>query len=479
MNKHIAYGGGVVAAAVALSGLGAGGAGALATGVGWPTGHAAVTTGAASAVPGTQLWVQRYNGPANGDDRATSVAVSPSGGTVYVTGSRAAANGYSNYATVAYNAATGARLWENRYNGPANRYDDPSSVAVSPSGSTVFVTGTSYGGASRYDYATVAYNAATGAQRWVHRCTGPANGIDEARSVAVSPSGGTVFVTGASFPVEGIGDYATVAYNASTGAQRWVHRYNGPANGDDQAWSMAVSPSGSTVFVTGTSYGNSSPADYATVAYNASTGAERWVHRYNGPANGQDKAWSVAVSPAGGTVFVTGYSHGAASGYDYATVAYSAATGAQMWVRRYNGPANGNDVANSVAVSPTGGTVFVTGYSFDKDSRAQVTVAYNAATGAQAWVQRNVDGGGGVVAVSPNGSTVYVTGSSYSTVDYVTVACNAATGAQLWENRYNGPANGLDNANSVAVSPDGARVFITGSSQGTAGSDYATIAYSG
>src|SRR5258708_5495281 len=41
---------------------------------------------AASAIPGAQLWVRRYNGPTSLGSYATSGAVSPSGGTVFVTG---------------------------------------------------------------------------------------------------------------------------------------------------------------------------------------------------------------------------------------------------------------------------------------------------------------------------------------------------------------------------------------------------------
>ncbi len=133
---------------------------------------------------------------------------------------------------------------------------------------------------------------------------------------------------------------------------------------DDFAGSVAVSPDGATVFVTGGSTGATSGWDYATVAYSAATGARRWVSRYNGPGNGTDLAGSVAVSPDGATVFVTGFSTGATSADDYATVAYAAATGARLWASRYNGPGNKTDQATSLAVGPAGDTVYVTGDSF-------------------------------------------------------------------------------------------------------------------
>src|SRR5262249_49794050 len=154
----------------------------------------------------------------------------------------------------------------------------------------------------------------------------------------------------------------TLAYNAATGAQRWASRYNAPANREDRASSLAVSPGGATVFVTGTSRGATSGLDYATVAYNAATGARRWVSRYNGPRNADDSAVSVAAGPGGRNVFVTGTSKGATR--DYATLAYNAATGAPRWTSRYNGPARGADFASSLAVSPGGSAVFVTGFSF-------------------------------------------------------------------------------------------------------------------
>jgi hypothetical protein len=66
-------------------------------------------------------------------------------------------------------AAPGSQLWASRYQGPGSNGgdDDTSSVAVSPDGSTVFVTGFSEGpgGLGQFDYATIAYSASTGAQR--------------------------------------------------------------------------------------------------------------------------------------------------------------------------------------------------------------------------------------------------------------------------------------------------------------------------
>jgi outer membrane protein assembly factor BamB len=428
----------------------------------------------AAASPGTQLWVARYDNPGNGG--ATSVVASPDGKTVFVTG-YITVGALEDYATVAYNAATGAQLWAARYTDPGHSSDRPYSVRASPDGKTVFVTGTSYTAAAYY-YATVAYNAVTGAQQWVARYE-IINPYGAPSVGAVSPDGKTVFVTGTS----DVSHYTTVAYNAVTGAQLWVARYG---VGGSYASAVAVSRDGTKVFVTGASLGTNDGYDYATVAYNAVTGAQLWAERYDGASSGERGADSVAVS--GSTVFVTGSSYGGSSAnYDYATVAYSAATGAQLWVQRYDGPGGGNQ-AYSVAVSPSGGTVYVTGYANTSSTGTvydYTTIAYSAATGAQLWLAR-YNGPGDFnkaysVAVSPNGTTVYVTGYSYGCIcgdgEYATVAYNAATGAQQWVQRYDGDKLG-NKALSMAVSPTTGTVFVTGYSVDS-GFDYATIAYQG
>ncbi len=421
------------AAGIVLAALGVTGASASATA---PRARTAVSvtgsgTSLAATSPGAQLWVARYDNPGNGG--ATSVAVSPNGTAVFVTGYTTTASGTEDYATVAYNDATGAQLWAATYNDPGHATDQAYSVAVSPNGKAVFVTGESLPTAGGEDYATVAYNAATGAQLWAARYDGPSN--DSAGAEVTVSSSGTVFVTGYSLGTPTGDDYATVAYNAATGAQLWAARYDGFGSGGNYAHSVAVSPDGTAVFVTGYSLGTNDGYDYATVAYNAATGAQLWVKRYDGPGSGDDQAYSVAVSPTGGAVFVTGYADttSTSAGYDYTTIAYNAATGAQLWLASYNGPAKSTSEAYSLAVSPSGGTVYVTGSS---------------------W------------------------GCVCGGVDYATVAYNAATGAQLWVERYDGVTGGGNSGRSVAVSPTTGTVFVTGPSLDV-GFDYATIAYEG
>jgi dipeptidyl aminopeptidase/acylaminoacyl peptidase len=191
-------------------------------------------------------------------------------------------------------------------------------LAVSPDGSAVFVTGYTLSGG--WDLATVAYRMSNGREIWASRYH-PGGTNNYANALTVSPDGASVFVTGTG-PANGYLDYVTVAYDASNGDQRWVERYDGPAGEEDDAVALAMAPDGTSVFVTGYSDGSGTYEDYATIAYDPSTGDQRWVERYDGPARFPDFALAIAVSPDGSVVFVTGRSW-SGTNYDYATVAYS------------------------------------------------------------------------------------------------------------------------------------------------------------
>ena len=436
----------------------------------------------------TEAWVQRTSDAAV-NESAQAVAVDGSGNVV-VGGSWG-----GDYYTAKYAAADGALLWQKRSPGLAGSSDTVRALAVDRSGN-VIVTGSSLGNASQTDYYTVKYAAADGALLWEKRYNGPANGNDDATAAALDRSGNVV-VTGssnngtASSGTDPNGhDYYTAKYAAGNGALLWEKRYNAPANRADSATAVALDANGHVV-VTGASRSDSNgdglyDNDYYTAKYAAADGALLWEQRYNGLLAFGDIASAVAVDPAGNVV-VTGSSGG------YFTAKYAAADGALLWSKRYTGPGVGGDSASAVAVDGSGNVV-VTGSSVS-GAPAQdfdyYTAKYAAADGALLWEKRyngpaNGDDRARAVAVDTAGNVV-VTGSSYNTPsafdsfgDYYTAKYAAADGTLLWEKRYNGPANGGDGASSLALAPNGL-IAVTGSSDGNAGTginvDVATVVY--
>jgi WD40 repeat protein len=447
-------------------------------------GAAGALSPSAAAAPGSQLWVGRYDGPASSIDVATALVADPNGGRVFVTGFSVGDSTGTDYATVAYDASTGAMLWAKRYDGgQGGDRDQPAAIAVDPGGSRVFVTGFSNATPDVPEWATIAYDASTGARLWVRRFDGPDDLGDDARAIDVSPDGATVFVAGVA-SVAGSSDSQTLAYRASDGSRIWSRRYNGPGDGLDGVAAIAASPDGSAVFVTGTSDGAATFADYATVAYAASDGATLWTKRHNDSIDGDDFARAVGVSPDGALVFVTGSTAAVTRNDNYTTIAYAADTGTKIWQKSYNGPPDSIDRAYAIAVSTDG--VYVTGYSHGGSSTHfdYATVAYKASDGTGLWTRRfngpaSGDDRATAIAVDPNGSAVTVTGGSFSATtfdDYATVSYDAVDGSTLWVKRYQRPRG--DIPSGIVVSPDGSRIFVTGSSSRPATSfDYATVAY--
>ena len=313
---------------------------------------------------GIQGWVARYNGTGNSEDGARSIAVDNSG-NVYVTGYSRGLKTDIDYTTIKY-SIEGVREWMVNYDGPNNSDDEPNALVIDDLGN-IYVTEKSCCSDTSNDYATVKYNS-DGIQEWVARYNGSGNGNDEATAIAVD-SLGNVYVTGYS---EGSGtdiDYTTVKYNAA-GLEQWVARYNGTGNSEDKAIALVLDDS-FNIYVTGSSIGIGTDLDYTTVKYDPN-GVEKWVTRYNGPMNDEDRATAMVIDSYS-NIYITGGSIGSSTGYDFATIKYNP-DGVQKWVARYDRE-NFFDIAIDLFVDGFG-SVYVTGYSYGPDSVAYATIKY-------------------------------------------------------------------------------------------------------
>lgn len=412
---------------------------------------------------------------------------------------------------VAYSSATGQRLWM------VPRSDDvylnTTDAALSPDGSRLYVTGGAYNAfpvaATDARLTTTAYDTSDGRVLWSTAWDGRPDATDNGKKVVVSPDGAQVFATGVTTSAAGDLDYVTVAYDTADGHVLWSHVYAGVGlGGSDAPFGLAVAPDGSHLYVTGSSAGEVEyDADYATVAYalrpteadrpgqgrgpkprpeehpgggptaqGQPAGSVAWVARYDGVGQDKsDRANAVAVDPDSSRVYVTGDSYAGRGGsdYDYATVAYDAASGEQLWQARYAGSRGGFNSARTVLAG--GGRVLVTGQSngpTDADENDAAVVAYTASTGAQAWVAAVAppqhDDYGRDLALAPDGQTAYLVSTHTPVIRYTSLArlsltaYDMASGGIRWQTDLDAGSGNALRGVAVAATPDGASVVVAG-----------------
>lgn len=401
-----------------------------------------------------EAWVQHYAAGTNGTIARRGIGLDTNG-NIFVSGSSWNGSNYG-FATLAY-SNSGTPLWTNRYDA-GGLAAEPYALAVGRDGN-VFVTGSTYtpasgpGGLPGADrFATVAYSG-SGVALWTNSFL--EGGHSRPAAIAVGQSG-TVFVAG-----NNSSNMTALAYS-SAGVPLWTNHFQPGIGLFSTATSMALDEN-ENVFVAGYVDAADGSSHYAVVAYSG-TGVPLWTNEYIGPVNISDAASAVAVD-ANGNIFVTGTAYGTNGFYDYVTVAYSGA-GVPLWTNRY--ATSDASQANAIAVD-THGNIFVTGRSSIGGLFPDyATVAYSAA-GSPLWTNR-YHGPGRVqdsaVAVAADGlGHVVVTGyCSTDTVnyDYATI-WYSTSGGFLFTNRYNGPANGVDQASALAVDSAG-NVFVTGTS---------------
>jgi outer membrane protein assembly factor BamB len=337
-----------------------------------PTGFAEVV--AYNAATGATIWKYHFDTSFRYAAQFNSVTVSPDGSTVFVAGGTqtSADNGF-HQAILAFNATTGAELWELVSPAAASA---KSPIAVSPDSSAVYVTN---GGLGQ----TTAYNAATGAVLWTATIGG---------GLALSSDGATLFVSGAS---------STEALNTSAGGTVWQASATG---------TPALSPDGSTLYLAAIQ-SSGKGASLVTTALAASDGTSVWS-----VVTGKSYTASLSgvTATASAVVVSTTFDNAKYSRPHWQTVALNPATGATLWSRGQYGP-GGQAFGSALALSPNGATVYVTGWvSPTSPGYNMLTNGYDIATGATTWNARfhgKANSFAYAIAVSPNGSQVFVTGT--------------------------------------------------------------------
>jgi uncharacterized delta-60 repeat protein len=406
-----------------------------------------------------QDWIKNFGGI--GDDKAYAITVDKFG-YIYVTGYLTTSGANTQIVTYKLRSADGSTVWSRIYNGPTNIDDRAYAIKIDKL-NNVIVAGYTTAVGTHHDFTTIEYNS-DGVQQWVYSYNAPLNGDDEAHALVCDDSS-NVYVTGF---ITNVGtDYYTAKYN-KYGIPQWAQVYNGTANGEDKAYAIAIDKY-SNIYVTGYTRDTGSGFDYTTIKYNTN-GVQQWVKTYNGTGNGEDKAYAITIDKLG-SIYVTGYSMGINSSFDIVTLKYDS-TGNNIWTERYDGTGHSEDKAYAITVDSMN-NVYVTGSSrHDTVSGTEdyVIIKYNGSNGDSMWVQRygSIGKGGPSIPYSinipKNNSAVFVTGSSWTDsikrMDIATVKYSL-NGEYLQDDRINGSGNGDDVALMIASDTLG-NIFLTG-----------------
>jgi hypothetical protein len=463
------------------------------------------------AVPGVidkcPAWVSSYDGPGHGAEAERALgfngrvtACAPDGGLVYTAaityvGMRPDGQALYNYVVVAVDAVTGDQRWAAIYPGtPDLPNPSVSALVVSPTGTSVYVTGyLSSDDGFKVAIATVGFDATTGQQLWAAVVP-----LAISPDATVSPDGRYVFVVGTIFGANSDGSSyehaVTFCYDAVTGLELWSSQY--PGSGADRAVAsrVAVKPDGSLLYVAGGKLGSDgSSNDLVLLTYNAATGALLHnahhlasVNPPSGIAVSDSRiflAASVNLTDAGGT-----------SVQDALTIGYDK-NGNELWSAIYNEEVSTSlssyyfvNYDGPIATSPDGSRIFVTMHSNSLLGDGMVTVAYDAANGAQQWASRDDSSSeffcftcnGPLLQINPDGEEIYVTEASDvspETAEFKTVCYDAGSGAKKWSSLYREGAD-ITLPFGIAVAPNGGRVFVAGTRAPLNGtSDLVAVAY--
>lgn len=218
-----------------------------------------------------------------------------------------------------------------------------------------------------------------------------------------------------------------------------------------------------------------------------SYGCETWTTVTDDP--GYDYATYAVMSPDGTRIHSLGARANASldMGREVVTRAYDAATGTILWSASYHEGLQEDGVGNGTYTTGIAAGSRMT-YTLVDVTEGHVgtphfvVLAYDSATGGLMWQRYVWLTLAFSIALSPDETRLYIGYEPSWPGDFAAFALNATTGALLWNTAIDGlpgPDRVEDRPWAMALSPDGARLVLTGTSRNvtTGGYDVLTIAY--
>ena len=290
-------------------------------------------------------------------------------------------------------------------------------------------------------------------EEWVVIHDGDFQGDDEAKVMALD-SNEDIYVIGEEDVLSDADDLVTFKYN-SDGGVVWS-AFHGDAAADDlYAKGLAVDGSGN-VYISGDLDGDDND-DQITIRYN-SFGVEQWMKKTHYLMPYRDtKSGNVVVDQAG-EAYVAGSMEDNWDGYYGHALTKYTTSGFPTWIKAYEDSYGYYYKVSRVTVGlDATGNAIVTGTKLSSHIR---TTKYETGTGDFVWTKTYSAGTSSIFAtamkVTPAGQTCIGGYGRYSggTMDFLTVKYDA-DGTRLWDRLFDGPVNGWDMGQDLAVDSSG------------------------
>jgi len=253
----------------------------------------------------------------------------------------------------------------------------------------------------------------------------------------------------------------------------WKASYDGPVHGEDKLTGFVTDTAGDC-WISGYSFGDTTDYDFATARISRE-GKTAWVRRYGSPLKCEDRSWCLARDSAGSIIAAGGSIADFNVGWDFLLIKYNPA-GDTVWLRRYDSPFHSDDKPAALAVGPKN-CLYVAGFSKRAPSKeapradSDVSLVKYSAEGDTLWArfyngQAGRDDGAAAIVVDPLGNC-YVAAKVTNRWPGTDVALlkYRVDGSLAWFRDLDGPGRSTDLPAAVLLSAS-SLVYVVGTTTG-------------